>query len=715
VAGVLGWVVAIGLGAGMLAPSAASAANSVYATNFGEGSVSTFSIGSGGALTEQGTGVLSGPDTSSDPLTAVVSPNGHNLYVANAGGSVSTFSIGPGGALTQQGTGVISGSSSSSSPHGLAVSPNGQNLYVTNFGVGSVSTFSIGSGGALTQQGTGVMSGSSTSSEPQAAAVSPNGQDLYVANSATGSVSTFSIGPGGALTNQGTDVMSGAQPMGLAVTPNGQDLYVANFASGTVSTFSIGSGGALTEQGTGVTSGSSTSSEPDGVAVSPNGQNLYVTNSGLGTVSTFSIGSGGALTQQGSGVLSGSDTSSAPIGVAVSPNGQDLYVANDGQGTVSTFSIGSGGAITQQGAPGVMSGTTTTSDPMGVVVSPDQGPSAAFSATIAPAGSATTFNAQASLAGSTAIAAHVWTFGDGAGTHGPLVSHVFASPGTYNVTLTLTDADACSVFGPFTGQSPFCVTDPAATTSQTITVPRATTTATIVSASASGDHVALTFACNGGAATNRCAGPVTLTSHVTTRGDATIGVDASVKQNKKAKRPKKTTVVKVASGSYSVATGNRVTVKLTLNSAGQKLLSRFYRLPSTVKVGGTTPITKAVAFSYGRIRSPFSFTWVFNAGFSVAQKLTITGLPHKPKVTVICHGGGCPFARRTFSPHGKQLALASDLKHRHLAPHTTLELEITAANDVGKVAIFTILSGQSPSLAERCLPPGARKPVVCAS
>ena len=665
VAGVLGWVVAIGLGAGMLAPSAASAANSVYATNFGEGSVSTFSIGSGGALTEQGTGVLSGPDTSSDPLTAVVSPNGHNLYVANAGGSVSTFSIGPGGALTQQGTGVISGSSSSSSPHGLAVSPNGQNLYVTNFGVGSVSTFSIGSGGALTQQGTGVMSGSSTSSEPQAAAVSPNGQDLYVANSATGSVSTFSIGPGGALTNQGTDVMSGAQPMGLAVTPNGQDLYVANF--------------------------------------------------GLGTVSTFSIGSGGALTQQGSGVLSGSDTSSAPIGVAVSPNGQDLYVANDGQGTVSTFSIGSGGAITQQGAPGVMSGTTTTSDPMGVVVSPDQGPSAAFSATIAPAGSATTFNAQASLAGSTAIAAHVWTFGDGAGTHGPLVSHVFASPGTYNVTLTLTDADACSVFGPFTGQSPFCVTDPAATTSQTITVPRATTTATIVSASASGDHVALTFACNGGAATNRCAGPVTLTSHVTTRGDATIGVDASVKQNKKAKRPKKTTVVKVASGSYSVATGNRVTVKLTLNSAGQKLLSRFYRLPSTVKVGGTTPITKAVAFSYGRIRSPFSFTWVFNAGFSVAQKLTITGLPHKPKVTVICHGGGCPFARRTFSPHGKQLALASDLKHRHLAPHTTLELEITAANDVGKVAIFTILSGQSPSLAERCLPPGARKPVVCAS
>ena len=39
------------------------------------------------------------------------------------------------------------------------------------------------------------------------------------------------------------------------------------------------------------------------------------------------------------------------------------------------------------------------------------------------------------------------------------------------VTLTLTDSDSCSLFGPFTGHSAYCATDPAASTSRTITVP----------------------------------------------------------------------------------------------------------------------------------------------------------------------------------------------------------------------------------------------------
>ena len=301
------------------------------------------------------------------------------------------------------------------------------------------------------------------------------------------------------------------------------------------------------------------------------------------------------------------------------------------------------------------------------------------------------------------VTSYAWNFGDGATATGLDASHAYAKPGTFTVALTVTDADGLTS----TSQSSVTVTSGSPTS--------------IVSATASGDKVTLTLACNSDALPGACDGPVIVTSHVTTQAGKAIAVDSSVKPEKKKKKKKKkkttkkTTVAKVASGSYSVAPGKRLTLELTLNSTGQKLLDQFYRLPATVTVNATAPITKAVAFSYGRIRSPFSFTWVFNAGFSVAQKLTITGLPHKPKVTVICHGGGCPFARRTFSPHGKQLALASDLKHRHLAPHTTLELEITAANDVGKVAIFTILSGQSPSLAERCLPPGARKPVVCAS
>jgi DNA-binding beta-propeller fold protein YncE len=88
--------------------------------------VSGFAIGGGGALTAQGsTGPISGTTTSSQPFGAAVSPNGQDLYVANfALGSVSTYSIGPGGALTAQGPPAISGVNSSSGAYELAVSPD---------------------------------------------------------------------------------------------------------------------------------------------------------------------------------------------------------------------------------------------------------------------------------------------------------------------------------------------------------------------------------------------------------------------------------------------------------------------------------------------------------------------------------------------------------------------------------------------------------------
>ena len=422
VAGVLAVLVGVGLGAELLAPSVAVAGNTVYASDWAQGAVSTFSIGAGGSLTQQGTGTTSGSSPSSQPSGETTSPSGQELYVANeAQATVSTFSIDAGGALIPQGTPVSTGSSSSK-PFGVAVPPDGLNLYVANYGDGTVATFSIGAGGALTPQGAPVSTGSTSSP---------------------------------------------SNPERLAISPSGLDLYVANAGQSTVSTFSIGAGGALTQQGTPVSTGSGAGATPEGVAISPNGQDLYVSNEGQSTVSAFSIGAGGVLTQQGTPLTTGSSTTSQPYGLAVSPDGEELYVANFAPGTLSTFSIGAGGALTPQGTP-TTSGSSTVSQPYDVAVSPDQGPSAAYSATAAPAGSSSAFNAQASVAGTTPIATYAWRFGDGdtETTAGPVVNHVFETPGRYTVTLTLIDSDACSVIGPFTGHSAYCAPDPAAITSQ---------------------------------------------------------------------------------------------------------------------------------------------------------------------------------------------------------------------------------------------------------
>ncbi|HWF36389.1 MAG TPA: beta-propeller fold lactonase family protein [Solirubrobacteraceae bacterium] len=470
--------VALGLG-GVLAaaalgtPPAASAAGNLYASDWTQGAVSAFSVDSVGLPAQLGTGITS---TGSQPAGVAISTNGQTLYVANENqGTVSTFSIGAGGTLTQVGPPVLSGNSNSttnSQPYGVAVSPNGENVYVANYLSSTVSVFTIGAGGVLTQQGTGITSGSAG---PGWLAVAPNGENLYVTNYTGGTVSTFSIGAGGMLSPQGGPISTGSgngsEPENVAISPNGQDLYVVNHADGTVSTFAIGAGGALVVQGAPVPTGTTIASGPEGIAIAPNGANLYVTNENEGSVSTFSIGAGGALTAAGTtGPLSGTATSAQPFGAAVAPSGQYLYVANFALGSISAFAIGAGGMLTAQG-DAVLSGSSSGSGAYELVVSPDQGPTAAEAATVSPIAPAAVFSGQGSTPGSAPIATYAWQFSDGTRQTGPLVTHIFHARGRYTVTLTVTDTDSCSIFGPFTGQSAYCIADPAAITSRVITVP----------------------------------------------------------------------------------------------------------------------------------------------------------------------------------------------------------------------------------------------------
>jgi CSLREA domain-containing protein len=243
--------------------------------------------------------------------------------------------------------------------------------------------------------------------------------------------------------------------------------------------------------------------------------------------------------------------------------------------------------------------------------------------------------------------------------------------------------------------------------------------ASIESASTQGAVLSLTIHCGGGIATDTCAGKITIRSHVTSKNGQTIAVAsrAKPKHHKPGHhKPKGTTkVVTIATGSYSAHTGKRVKLEIKLNRTGQKLLTQRFTVPATLSVSGTTRLSRKVTFQYPLITSPISFTWAFTASSTVAQQLTITRVPTGGKVTVLCNGGGCPFAKRAFTPRHGKVALAPRLHNGHLRPGATLELNITATNRVGKVAIFKIHSGRQPTLIEQCLPPGTRKPSKCAS
>jgi streptogramin lyase len=242
--------------------------------------------------------------------------------------------------------------------------------------------------------------------------------------------------------------------------------------------------------------------------------------------------------------------------------------------------------------------------------------------------------------------------------------------------------------------------------------------ASLGSTSTTPTTVSLTISCQG-LPTQTCSGPIKLTSHVTTQGSKILAVAAKTKKKPKPKpkpKPKKVTKVQtIATGSYSVGAGASTTVKLTLNSTGKKVLAARYKVPATLAVSGTSSLSRTVTLSYGRLHIVPAYQWAFSKTFAFATQLTLGGLPRGSRVALLCLGHGCPFARRTFAApkHGK-LQLAPPLKQRHLAVHSTVDLEITAANTVGEVVRFTVVPGKLPPETFLCLPPGARSPSACA-
>ena len=222
-----------------------------------------------------------------------------------------------------------------------------------------------------------------------------------------------------------------------------------------------------------------------------------------------------------------------------------------------------------------------------------------------------------------------------------------------------------------------------------------------------GSSASVSVDCSG-AAEQTCSGTYTVTTQEHLKGKTIVAVTASAK-------PKETSkTVMIASGSYHISSDKTSTIKVSLNKTGKSLLTRFYKVAASLKITGHKTATKSVTFSYTVIKSPVNFTWVFSPKFTLAQELSVAHIPSKGKVEAICHGGGCPFGSKGFAPKHGSVNVATGLGEHHLTPGATLEIEVTAPDDVGKVVEFTIESGREPSIKSLCLPPGDSKPAACA-
>ena len=345
----------------------------------------------------------------------------------------------------------------------------GLSAYVTNGISGNVSQLTVGAGGTLEPQATPTVAGGDG---PAAIAVSPNGEYVYIANSladGSGGVSQYVVGSGGTLAPMATPTVAGGDgPRGVAVSPNGEYVYVANAetdGSSGVSQYTVGPGGVLSPMATPTVAGGD---QPDGIAVSPNGEYLYVANydtDGPGGVSQYTVGSGGALSPMATPTVAAGNK---PQWVAENPSGQTVYALNSAGG-VSQYTVVAGGALEPTATPTVALGD----GPNAMALTPDQGPVASFTASAAPAGSASSFNGSDSNSFESTVADYEWSFGDGSTlvSGSPSVTHAYARPGRYTAQLTVADLDGCSTFTMFTGQTAYCNGNARATTTRTVVVP----------------------------------------------------------------------------------------------------------------------------------------------------------------------------------------------------------------------------------------------------
>ncbi len=492
--------------------------------------------------------------------------------------------------------------------------------------------------------------------------------------------------------NTGTATVS--QPAGVTIDHAQNRIYWANSAGGQTISFAKLDPSCTSFCGNDLPITGTSVGTPNGPSIDPTLGKIYWGNfSGTFTIDFANLDGTGGMAANTTGA-----SVSEPVGTAVDPVTGKVYWINRGNATISSANADGSG-----GAKDLYTSTVTGTEPDFPTIL--DVPAAAGAPTITATHSSTTLTCSQGTWGQDIVEAlyyrapHSFSYAWALNGHpipGSSDSITATSPGTYTCTVT------ASNFAGSTSQ-----------TSAAFAVPVPTSS---VSQSTSGPSAQLTFTCSG-LSGETCSGGFAVTAHETKRGSSVVGVAA--REHKHKKKRKKILLVKLGSGSYSVAAGGSRTISFGLNGTGKKLLTQLYKLPTTFTfsaTSGTAIGPRTVKFFYTRITSNINFRFAVvpaTPPFTKFTQMTISGVPSSGSVTVSCRGGGCPFGRIT-KKHKTTISLTPQFRKAHLSAGSKVQISITAPNRVGKVEILSTHAGAGPSVARRCLPPGARKPLACA-
>jgi DNA-binding beta-propeller fold protein YncE len=416
-------LVAIAAACALLGASAASAgaAPLIWASNFGEDTVSTVDSATGVAV---GTPIPV-PD---EPESIAVTPNGRRAVVLSGGKGSATV-------IETATRTPIKTDEFESSVGMVAISPSGQRAYVALESKEELAVINPQTGASL---GSFPLGG-----RPRSVAVSPDGSEAFV-----GLVSGEIV----VVDTAGDKVVGKPIPVGgivtsIVFTPDGQTAYATGDPIDEVQVIDVALGEVVKSIPL------SANSTPHSLAVSPDGSRVYLGTKNPTTLTVIE-------TARNQIVGEPIPLTVSPNEVAVTPDGRTVLVAG---GKVVAVDVLTGKAEPSLAAAG--------NDVFGFAVAPDQSPTAAFTAPtgVAP-GAAASFSGAASTDPDGTIASWSWAFGDGGKATGVSTTHTYGVAGTFGAKLSVVDDEGCGEAQVFTGRTALCSGNPGASVTHPVTV-----------------------------------------------------------------------------------------------------------------------------------------------------------------------------------------------------------------------------------------------------
>ena len=294
-----------------------------------------------GSLTQLGTFATGGRGFGGgiDPLTsqfAVVVDDDHEaLFAVNAGSDdITSFRVGSDGALTL----ASRVSSGGTRPNSIAVT--GNLVYALNAGDNTVSGFRVGGGAQLVALPNSTRSLSRGADGAAAIRFTPDGRQLIVAERVSNRLEVFAVLQDGRLGEPVVTSGNGGASFGFDITARNQP--IVSETQGSLTSYALATDGTLAP----ITASISTGGQaPCWVTITADGRFAYTTNSASSSLAGFAVDAAGKLTALTPGKATGESGAGAiPIDFDHVGN-RFLFTLEAGTGTVGTFVINADGTL----------------------------------------------------------------------------------------------------------------------------------------------------------------------------------------------------------------------------------------------------------------------------------------------------------------------------------------------------------------------------------